>query len=338
MRPSRFLFAASLLACVPLLTACQSSSLTAGKLYMQQEKYGQAREQLQVAVAERPDDPEGFFHLGRVLGLQGDYPAMADAFDRAQELTAEFDEPIADERRRYGARIYNEGVLAASGEAPDLEAARGHFALAVRVLPEELMSWRNLAVVDYQLGDLDGAVSGFEHVVSQAPDDTSTYRMLGSLYLSRQRYDDAARCFEEVLKHGEHQGALVHLAMVHMDRERPAEAAELLQRALAVAPDCFECHFTLGNLHWAGEDFEAARGHFERAVGLNDADSDARFNLAVTYLALEELDLALPLLERLSVELPENGAVWRELGRIYALRARIEESEAAYERASALGQ
>lgn len=336
MRPSRFLLAASLLACAPLLTACQSSSLTAGKLYMQQEKYGQAREQLELAVAEKPDEPEGFFHLGRVLGVQGDYPAMADAFDRAQELTAEFDEPIADERRRYGARIYNEGVLAASGEAPDLETARTHFALAVRVLPEELMAWRNLAVVDYQLGDLDGAVAGFEHVVSRAPDDTSTYRMLGTLYLSRQSYEDAARCFEEVLKHGEHQGALAHLAMVRIDQERPQEAGELLQRALAVAPDCFDCHFALGNLHWAAEDFEAARGHFERAVGLNDADTDARFNLAVTYLALEELDLALPLLERLSVELPENAAVWRELGRIYALRARIEESEAAYERASAL--
>ena len=338
MRPSRFLFAASLLACVPVLTACQSSSLTAGKLYIQQEKYGQAREQLELAVAEKPDDSEGFYYLGRVLGLQGDYPAMADAFDRAQELDSRFDEQISQERRRYGPRIYNEGVVAASGEAPDLEDARGHFALAVRVLPDELMAWRNLAVVDYQLGDLEGAAAGFEHVVSQAPDDTSTYRMLGTLYLSRQHYDDAARCFEEVLKHGEHQGALAHLAMVRMDQERPEEAGELLQRALAVSPDCFECHFSLGNLHWAAEEYEVARGHFERAVALNDADTDARFNLAVTYLALEEFDLALPLLERLSEELPENGAVWRELGRIYALRARIAESEAAYERANALGQ
>lgn len=337
MRSSLALCAAALLACLPALTGCQSS-LTAGKLYIQQEQYDKAREQLELAVAEKPGNAEGFFHLGRVCGLLGDYPAMADAFDRAQELGGKFDEQIADERRRYGSRIYNEGVAAAGGATPDLEAARGHFALAVRVLPDELMAWRNLAVVDYQLGDLDGAVSGFEHVVSQAPDDTSTYRMLGTLYLSRQSYDEAARCFEAVLEHGEHQGALVHLAMVHMDQDRPAEAGELVQRALAINPDCFDCHFTLGNLHWAGEEFAVARGHFERAVALDDGNADARFNLAVTYLALEELDLALPLLERLSVELPENAAVWRELGRIYALRSRIQESETAYERAEALGQ
>lgn len=331
------LCAAALLACLPALTGCQSS-LTAGKLYIQQEQYDKARVQLELAVAEKPGNAEGFFHLGRVCGLQGDYPAMADAFDRAQELEDEFDEPIAAERRRYGARIYNEGVAAASGEAPDLEAARGHFALAVRVLPAELMAWRNLAAIDYQLGDLNGAVAGFEHVVSQAPDDTSTYRMLGTLYLSRQSYAEAARCFEEVLRHGEHQGALVHLAMVHMDQDRPAEAGQLLQRAVAADPDCFDCHFTLGNLHWAGDEFAVAREHFERAVALDDGNADARFNLAVTYLALEELDLALPLLERLSEELPKNASVWRELGRIYALRSRIQESEAAYERAQALGE
>ena len=67
-------------------------------------------------------------------------------------------------------------------------------------------------------------------------------------------------------------------------------------------------------------------------------DLDARFNLAITHLALKELAAAQPLLESLSVEDPENGIVWRELGRIYALQAQIPESEAAYERAEALGQ
>ncbi len=330
--------AALLLGCGPVLFGCQSSALTAGKLYVNQEKYDKAREQLELAVEEKPDDPEAFFHLGWVLGLQGDYRAMADAFDRAGELSSRFDEKIAEERRRYGTRIYNHGVLAASGDDPDLEAARRHFTLTVRVLPQELTAWRNLAVIDYQLGDLDDAVAGFEHVVSQAPDDTSTYRMLGDLHLSQRRYEEAGLCFEEVLKHGDHQGALVHLAMVRMDQDRPAEAGELLRRALAANPDCFGCHFTLGNLHWSAEEYEVARGHFERAVDLDDGDADARFNLAITYLALEELDLALPLLERLSTELPENASVWRELGRIYALRARIQESEAAYERATALGQ
>ena len=71
---------------------------------------------------------------------------------------------------------------------------------------------------------------------------------------------------------------------------------------------------------------------------MKPGDLDARFNLAITYLALEELDSALPLLESLSEERPDDGVVWRELGRIYALTARIADSEAAYARAESLGQ
>ena len=75
-----------------------------------------------------------------------------------------------------------------------------------------------------------------------------------------------------------------------------------------------------------------------RAIELDGSYLDARFNLAITFLALEDLDAAQPLLETLSVDDPDNGIVWRELGRIYALQARIPESEAAYERAESLGQ
>ena len=67
-------------------------------------------------------------------------------------------------------------------------------------------------------------------------------------------------------------------------------------------------------------------------------DQDARFNMAISYVALEDLASAMPLLEGLSVERPDNGIVWRELGRIYALQERIDESEEAYELAAALGQ
>jgi tetratricopeptide (TPR) repeat protein len=326
------------LGCGPLLFGCQSSSLTAGKLYIKQEKYEQAREQLELAVKEIPTNAEAHYHLGRVRGIQGEYAAMADAFDKAQELSSKYDVQIEEERLHYWSRIYNSGVHAASGQDPDLRTARSHFATAVRVLPKHLKAWRNLAAIDYQLGEIDAAVEEFEHVVTEAPDDTSTYRMLGVIYLGLQRHDDAVRCFQEVLAVGEHRGALINLATTFVQQDRPEEARQVLQRAIEQDSECFECHYNLGNLLWSAEEFPAAREQFEKAVELNAADVDARFNLAVTYLALDELNAALPLLEQLSSERPDDGVVWRELGRIYALQSRIEESEAAYDKAISLGQ
>ena len=49
------------------------------------------------------------------------------------------------------------------------------------------------------------------------------------------------------------------------------------------------------------------------------------------------LPSALPLLEQLSVDTPDNRSVWRELGRIYAIKDMVNKSEEAYARAEAVG-
>lgn len=317
---------------------CQSSALTSGKLYLKQQKFDQAREQLELAVQTEPTNPEALFHLGRIRGLQGDYVEMAEVFDRAQAASSNFDTQIADERLHYWSRIYNDGIRAAAGRGADLVTARRHFDTAVRVLPDKLKAWRNRAAVDYQLGDVAAALRGYEHVFEMAPEDTSTARVMGVIYLNDKRYDEAVQSFEHILQYGEHLGALINLASTQLEQKDQEAATKSLQRALTLDPDCFVCHYNLGNLYWSTDAYSQARDSFARAVELRADDQDARFNLAISYVALEDLASALPLLEGLSVERPDNGIVWRELGRIYALQARIDASEKAYERAAALGQ
>ena len=107
-----------------LALGCQSSALASGKLYIKQQKYDQAREQLELAVEAEPANAEAHFQLGRICGLQGDYVELARAYDRAQELSADYDAQIAEERLHYWSRIYNDGVRAASGQGADLVTAR----------------------------------------------------------------------------------------------------------------------------------------------------------------------------------------------------------------------
>ena len=51
---------------------------------------------------------------------------------------------------------------------------------------------------------------------------------------------------------------------------------------------------------------------------------------------LEDADSALPLFEKLSIRMPSNASVWRELGRMYAINGQIKQSEEAYAREQAL--
>ena len=81
-----------------------------------------------------------------------------------------------------------------------------------------------------------------------------------------------------------------------------------------------------------------ARMRFCCSVRLTPGDVDARYNLAVAYLGLDRVDDAFPLLEALSLDMPDHGLVWRELGRAYANRGMDAESTDAFAKASALGQ
>ncbi|MFP6645600.1 MAG: tetratricopeptide repeat protein [Candidatus Latescibacterota bacterium] len=351
---------------------CQSSALTSGKLYMKQKKYDKARVQLELAVEVEPGNAEAHYNLGRICGLQGDYVDLAAAYDRAQELSPDFDEEIAKERLHYWKRSFNDGVRAQAGQGADLGTARRHFDTALRVLPDSLQAWRSRAFVDYQLGDMDAALAGYGHVLELAPEDTTTAHVMGVIYLGEERYDEAVASFEHVLNYGEHRGALVHLAKTQKQWGQNDAAVASLQRALVLDPACFRCHHMLGNLYYSSDAHEQAVESYRSAVELRADDVDVRYNLAITHRAMGDLDAAQllletlsvddpdnvdvrynlaiihldmgdldaaqPLLETLSVDDPGNGKVWYKLGRIYALQARIPESEAAYERAEALGQ
>lgn len=297
----------------PFFWGCQTSALASGKLYLKQQKFDEAREQLELAAKAEPENAEALFYLGRICGVQGDYVELAEAFDRAQRLSPEFDAKIAAERLHYWSRIYNNGVRAGVGRGADLVTSRRHFDTAVRVLPKRLEAWRNRAAVDYELGDVETALSGLGHVLQQAPQDTATARTMGVIYLSQQRYDEARSSFEYVLARGEQRGALINLASTLLQLRQKDKAQAALQRALVLDPDCFTCHYNLGNLFWSSADHGQARDSFARAVDLRPSDFDARYNLAVTLLALDDLDAALPLLEGLSVERRAtawSGASW----------------------------
>jgi tetratricopeptide (TPR) repeat protein len=320
-----------------LFVACQTSALAAGKLYLKQGEVADARKQLEIAVLADPGNGEAQFYLGRVRGLDGDYPGMARAFERSWEITPTYHEEIADERHHYWTRVYNDGVRAAAGEGADLATARGHFDTATRILPGRLRAWRNRAAIDMRLGDRTAAVEAYRHILAQAPADTASAHLLGAALMSSGDEEGAARAFESVLEVDEHGGALMNLAALQLRQGHGGHAATLLQRAIAVDPACFECHYNLGNLHYQAGGYQMAHTHYEVAVEIRPDDVDARFNLAVADISLGNYDEALPLLESLSREQPDSGVIWRELSKAYAAVGRDADSATALERAAALG-
>ena len=97
---------------------CQSSSMTAAKLYIKQEQPQKAQEQLALVLQTEPENSEAHLLMGKLLGEEGRYGEMAEHLAHA-ESNPKFQAEAEQTRRHFWAREYNAGVVHAQGEVPN---------------------------------------------------------------------------------------------------------------------------------------------------------------------------------------------------------------------------
>lgn len=335
---------------------CQSSTMTAAKLYIKQEQPQEAKKQLALVLQTEPENSEAHLLMGKLLGKEGRYGEMAEHLAHA-ERNPKFQSEVEQTRRHFWAREYNAGVVHAQGEAPSYVMARHSFHNATIIDESALDAWRNLAYVYYQIDSTDAAIATYQKIASADPEDEGTFFSLGSLYLENGNLDEAIRALSQVVKiNPENLNGLTNLAIAQAQAENYEGAEANYRKVIELNPDDFRPHFNLGNLYWQQEKYTAAKRAYEQTVELIKGDyedalaaaqdtqaaelkedyGDALYNLAMVHLATEDYDGALPLLEQLAEQMPDNALVWMHLGTVYAHKELIEKSEAAYARAEEL--
>ena len=318
---------------------CQSSTLTAAKLYIKQQQPQKAKEQLAEALKLEPENAEAHFLMGKLLAAEGHYTEMVEHLDRAAGLSTKFQTEAEQTRRHYWAREYNAGVSYAQGERPDFGKALRSFHNATLIEESDLKAWRNMAYVYYQIDSTDAAIATYQKIVSADAEDADSFYSLGVLYLNQGRHQEAVRALSQLaVVDPQHFDGHINLAVAQVHIEDYEGAETNYRRAIEIDPAKPDSYYNLGNLYWQQKNYTAARKAYEKTVELKPGDGDALYNLAITYLALEDMDSALPLLQQLSEQTPDKASVWRELGRIYAHRGMIAESKAAYAREEELGE
>jgi len=129
----------------------------------------------------------------------------------------------------------------------------------------------------------------------------------------------------------------------HLERARALEAAGQreearaeLARSLALKPDYWETHLTLGDLVARDGDPAAAIAHYQRALELNPRFLTTHLNLGIALSRLERYDEAL---EHLAVALaldPENASNTVRVARVLGLAGDTERAERYFARAAQL--
>ncbi len=315
---------------------CQSSTMTAAKLYIKQEQPQKAKKQLALVLQTEPENCEAHLLMGELLGAEGRYGEMAAHLAHA-ESNPKFQSEVEQTRRRFWTREYNAGVAHAQGEVPNYVMARHSFHNATLIDESALDAWRNLAYVYYQIDSTDAAIATYQKIASADPEDERTFFGLGSLYLENGHLDEAIRALSQAVKiNPTNLNGLTNLAIAQAQAEDYESAEANYRKVIELNPDDFRPYFNLGNLYWQQEKYTAAQRTYEQALQLEPDDGDMLYNLAMVHLATDDMDGALPLLEQLAEQMPDNALVWMHLGTVYAHKELLEESKAAFARAAEL--
>ena len=152
-----------------------------------------------------------------------------------------------------------------------------------------------LAIQHHNAGRLDDAESIYSQILDALPDHHDALHLLGLVAHEREEHVKAAELIGRAVALAPQVGEMHgNLALVLQDLGRDDDAIAHFETALSISPDFAEGHHNLGLLLQGRGDLEAALGHFERAVTLAPDFVEARCHFADTLLECGRPEESIP--------------------------------------------
>jgi len=272
----------------------------------------------------------------RVESLGAVAPEVADAARHALE-GLEQDPRDAQRWGRFGMICEANGLIA---------LARDAYGAATSIDGSDAKWWYRLAFVQARSGRTEEAIQRVRHAIELNPAYAPAHWRLGLWLLDRNDTDGAGRAFTRAgeLDPGDLSSA-VGLARVHLQRQQPQLAADVLERALAKNPGDRYAMQLLGTAYRRLGRVEEA--DFALAVGMTgepawpDPWTDemlafrrgfaVRLKDATEYFVAGQMPQAIALLQQLRQEKPDDIALLNHLGEVYVAAGRAGEGVAILE-------
>lgn len=198
---------------------------------------------------------------------------------------------------------------------------------------ESRSSVHNLRGIDLaERGWLDEAINEFKHAIKNAPHSAHSYDNLASVYADKGALFEALSSYTKALELEPDNPIALHNLGCFLSNHGNRLAAKCFKRAFTNDPELYEARFNYGLCFAAEEKHEQAIAQFEKALALNE-DSETRFHLALSLMALEHYPVAIKeLLKVVKVE-QNNDQAWYNLGLSYQEQGFLEEATHALTKA-----
>ncbi len=250
------------------------------------------------------------------------------------------------------------------------------FKEATMLEPDSADNYKNLAFVYMSSGRNEEAVEPLERLVqlnqeldgykylgeiyySMAAQKSSSYQMNGNSQDSvdaRVYYDKSIAVLEEGTKLYPDDGEMLRtLSAAYIEVGEEEIALASLKSLVDKEPDNKIYRYNYGVLLLQTKDYPAAEVQFKKALEIDPNYSNAIYNLGVTYINwgkqlkkleeeteeyndedIEKFRSALPYMEQITTEEPDNAQMWELLGQVYSILGMQQEAMDAFKKADQL--
>lgn len=237
---------------------------------LDQGKAAESESILRSYLVANPNSADAHFLLGYALFRQ------QKAKDSLAEFTAgaKFRRPRADELKV----VASDYVILA-----DYSDADKWFSQVVSETPDDADAWYLLGRTKYNEQEFEAAISAFEHALKLRPKYVEAQNNIGLAWKELNDREKARAAFQTAI---DWQGDSPHdaqpflnLGTLLADGGNNEQAAGLLAKALALAPNNPSAHEELGKVYLAMNRLSEAQSELEKAVALAPETSSLHYKL-----------------------------------------------------------
>ncbi len=345
---------------VLVMLGCESSHVKGAKLYIAQNNFEKAREQLEKSAEAYPNDSEAFYWLGFIDGQESKWNDMLEHFNQSLAVNTKFEGKISDLKLQYfndflnqGVNKYNNVLTLLKEKEVDMDEINKMLneviaaqELALKIDPAHEKPPEILSRAFLLLGDDKKAKTLFENLLAENPNHISALSVLGNMYYEEGIRDEenkeslkkSIEYHERLIKvQPDNPRALRNLAYGYYQTGDSLKALSIFETAVANNPDDGNLHLNFGKILYETGAKEKAELEFKKSLELMPDNVPALKNLARFYVMdVKDFEMAMVPLNKLIELAPETADSWELIGICQANLGNKTEAEEAFKKAEEL--
>jgi tetratricopeptide (TPR) repeat protein len=274
----------------------------------QQGKLAEAAEAWKTSAKEHPSDPFPLAELGLLESRQEHYSQAVAYYREAMALNAS----MPGLRLNMGLALFKTGKYQ---ETIDL-----YLPLLKNQTPSSPESQRLTVLVGmayFGLGQYAAAIPYLSQASSSDPQNLPLLLTLAHSCLLSKQYQCVLDSYHQLVAKNAESAEADMLVGEALDEKDPVGATHEFRSAIAANPKEPNAHFGLGYLLWTQKQYPEAAIEFKAELENTPGYTQAELYLADTYIQLNNIKGATPILERIVRTNPELSMARLDLGAVY---------------------